>query len=151
MRYWYLSFLILACCSVEPEPISFGQDACDFCRMTIVDQAHAAELVTTKGKVYKFDAIECMVNFEARNNHEYAHKLAMNYSEPGKFLDAGSARFLISENIPSPMGAYLSAFSDMSTAQQHSSLDTDLVLDYGQLAERLKNRKLMNDRSKQAE
>ena len=29
--------------------------------MTIVDNKHSAELVTTKGKVYKFDAIECMI------------------------------------------------------------------------------------------
>ena len=29
--------------------------------MTIVDRQHAAEAVTSKGKVFKFDAIECMV------------------------------------------------------------------------------------------
>ena len=31
--------------------------------MTIVDKVHAAEIVTQKGKVYKFDATECMINF----------------------------------------------------------------------------------------
>jgi copper chaperone NosL len=32
--------------------------------MTIVDKVHAAEIVTKKGKVCKFDATECMINYE---------------------------------------------------------------------------------------
>ena len=30
--------------------------------MTIVDPRYGAELVTTKGKVYKYDAVECLIN-----------------------------------------------------------------------------------------
>lgn len=103
--------LMLFSCNVTPQAIDYGNDGCHFCKMTIVDKLHAAEIVTTKGKVYKFDASECMINFlEDFDNSEIKLYLANNYTEPEVLIDATKATFLISENIPSPMGAFLSAF-----------------------------------------
>ena len=42
--------LITVSCKVEPDEIEYGKDGCHFCKMTIVDNQHAAELVTAKGK-----------------------------------------------------------------------------------------------------
>ena len=98
-------------CNVKPQAIDYGNDGCHFCKMTIVDKLHAAEIVTSKGKIYKFDATECMVNFMKEfDSSEVALFLSNNYSEPEKLIDATQATFLISNNIPSPMGAFLSAF-----------------------------------------
>ena len=100
-------------CNVSPKPIDYGSDGCHFCKMTIVDKVHAAEIVTQKGKVYKFDATECMVNFnEEFDTSEIALYLSNNYTEPEQLIDATKATFLISKNIPSPMGAFLSAFEN---------------------------------------
>ncbi len=55
-----LLFFVVGC-SVEESPINYGKDACNFCKMNIVDKQHAAEIVTSKGKPFKYDAIECMV------------------------------------------------------------------------------------------
>lgn len=109
--YTLLFALTLISCEIGPEPIHYGEDGCEYCKMTIVDKQHASELVTSKGKVYKFDAIECMINF--RKEHEdiqYALYLVNDFSNPGEMIDATMATFLISENISSPMGANLSAF-----------------------------------------
>ena len=106
-------------CSAQPEPINYGQDECSFCKMTIVDKAHSAQLVTKKGKQYKFDAIECM----ARNVHKdpkFAHKsvlLVADYNNPGTMLKAETASYIISPKIKSPMGANLSAVADVKTAK----------------------------------
>ena len=79
--------------------------------MTIVDKQHASEIVTTKGKVYKFDATECMLNFmKGREDQTIALFLVNGYSVPGELIDARRATYLVSEGIPSPMGAYLTAF-----------------------------------------
>ncbi|GAA4939308.1 hypothetical protein GCM10023314_09990 [Algibacter agarivorans] len=87
--------------------------------MTIVDKIHAAEIVTKKGKVYKFDATECMVNFlKEFDTSEIALFLSNNYTEPEALIDATKATFLISENIPSPMGAFLSAFKNKVDAEK---------------------------------
>lgn len=104
-------------CDVSPQPIQYGEDSCYYCQMTIVDKVHAAEVVTKKGKVYKFDAIECMVNFrDDFETSEIALYLNTDFTNAGELIDATASTFLISENIPSPMGAYLSAFKSKDEA-----------------------------------
>ena len=111
------ALLIVMGCAVEPKPIAYGSDPCNFCRMTIVDHQHGAELVTSKGKVYKFDAVECMLNFLRGTEEESVALFLVNgYTNPGELLDATSSTYLISEGIPSPMGAYLTAFENETAA-----------------------------------
>lgn len=111
-------FLSMTSCSVEPKPISYGKDNCDFCRMTIVDKLYAAEIVTSKGKVFKFDASECMINYISENGEEEVAMLLTNhFGQPEELIDARSAVYLISEELQSPMGANLTAFSDRSSAE----------------------------------
>ncbi|GAB4230092.1 MAG: hypothetical protein Tsb0034_01860 [Ekhidna sp.] len=108
-----LLILILVGCGAKPKPINYGSDACVFCKMTIVDRQHAAEIVTVKGKAFKYDAIECMMNDLAKwEGPEVAFYLTNDYTNPGDLIDATSAHYLISEDIPSPMGEFLTAFSD---------------------------------------
>ena len=113
----YALLLILFSCNVSPKAIDYGNDGCHFCKMTIVDKVHAAEIVTKKGKVYKFDATECMVNFiKEFDTKDIKLYLSNNYKEPEALIDATQATFLISKNIPSPMGAFLSAFKTKDDA-----------------------------------
>jgi len=102
---------LLVSCKVEPEQINYGSDACHFCKMTIVDQQHAAQYVTSKGKQFKYDAIECMVNELAeKNRDDIAILLVADYNSPGHMTSAISSIYLISPSIKSPMGANLSGF-----------------------------------------
>ena len=78
--------------------------------MGIVDAKFAAEIVTNTGKVYKYDSIECMIRSLKELDIDRELVLVMDYEEPGTFIDARSAFFLISEEIQSPMGGNLSAF-----------------------------------------
>jgi copper chaperone NosL len=106
-----LMLVLLAGCQVKPEPIAYGSDACHFCRMTIVDQQHGAEMVTRKGKVFKFDAVECLLNhLKEVDDQTVALYLVNTYTQPGELKDATGAAYLVSEAIPSPMGDFLTAF-----------------------------------------
>ena len=110
---------ILYSCSIEPKPIQYGSDACSFCKMTIVQQIHGAEIVTNKGKVYKFDAVECMINFKNEMSKEQPKLFLTNhYHTPKELISAEEAAFLISENLPSPMGEYITAFKSKSAANE---------------------------------
>ncbi len=110
--------LIFSSCEIKPAPINYGSDSCHFCKMTIVDQQHAAQYVTKKGKQFKFDAVECMLNNLSENGMEnLALLLVSDYVNPGKMTDATQATFLISEEIKSPMGANLSSFGERSGAE----------------------------------
>lgn len=108
-------------CAVEPESINYGSDQCDFCKMGVVDKSHSAQYVTKKGKQYKFDAIECLVREIADPEikvSNLAHILVADYSNPGNMIPASEATYIICKKIKSPMGAYLSAFSNKAEAQK---------------------------------
>ncbi|MEZ4928826.1 MAG: nitrous oxide reductase accessory protein NosL [Chitinophagales bacterium] len=116
--FCYLLFLIS--CSVSPEEIRYGSDQCAYCSMNIVDKTHASQVVTSKGKQYKYDAVECLIHHihdEELANTELAFILVTDYNNPGTMTPAKEAHFLISKNIPSPMGANLSAFKNIEAAQ----------------------------------
>ena len=114
---------MLLSCKVEQAEIAYGNDACHFCSMTIVDKGHASQYVTKKGKAYKFDAIECMVNeLKEIDNSKVELLLVADFNNPGSFISAHEAVFMVHPEIPSPMGEYLSAFSDSSVAKE---LDVD--------------------------
>ncbi|MCF6222826.1 MAG: nitrous oxide reductase accessory protein NosL [Flavobacteriaceae bacterium] len=111
--------LLSISCKVEPEKINFGQEACHFCKMTIVDQQHASQYITKKGKQYKFDSIECMLNsLDDITTENISVFLVSDYGNPGNMTDVITATYLISEEIKSPMGAFLSAFSSDSLANE---------------------------------
>ncbi len=134
-----ISGFLIVSCSTRPQPISYGEDLCSYCRMSIVDARYGAELVTDKGKVYKFDALECLINHQQDNPEEvYAHVLVTDVTEPGQLTDARACTYLISPNIPSPMGANLSSFGSRATAESWLAQHEGILLDFGQLAPHLK-------------
>ncbi|HLV93240.1 MAG TPA: nitrous oxide reductase accessory protein NosL [Aequorivita sp.] len=112
--------LLLVSCEISPQKIEYGSDACAYCDMTIVDRQHAAQLVSDKGKAFKYDAIECMVHSyqENMNDTEIALYLISDFKEPGQLIDATKATYLVSEKIQSPMGANLSGFKSKEEAER---------------------------------
>ncbi len=106
-----IALILFISCSVEPKKIDYGKDACYYCKMNIVDKLYAAEIVTKKGKDFKYDAIECMLNYiKDKEQDKIALFLVTDYSTPGKLIDAKTATFLISDTLQSPMGENLAAF-----------------------------------------
>lgn len=116
--FGFAFLLLIISCKVEPEAINYGKDQCSFCVMNIVDKTHAAQYVTKKGKQFKFDSIECLVNdLSEKNENEIAILLVANYGNPGEMIDAQTAHYIISQKIKSPMGANLSALATPEEAQ----------------------------------
>jgi copper chaperone NosL len=117
----FLLILHLVACTAAPEPFVYGKDQCHACKMTIMDNKFGAELVTKKGKVYKFDDINCMFNFynsQSVKPADYAHKLVIDFASPGKLIAAEDALYLQSEKIKSPMASQIAAFSTI----EHSTI-----------------------------
>ncbi|WP_308993151.1 nitrous oxide reductase accessory protein NosL [Mariniflexile litorale] len=140
-QFSFMTFILaLTSCNTGPQAIDYGNEGCHFCKMTIVDKVHAAEIVTKKGKVYKFDASECMIHFiQGFDTSEIKRYLSNNYTEPETLIDATKATFLISKNIPSPMGAFLSAFKTDKEAQKFQTEKGGSLYSWNQLLEHLKN------------
>ncbi len=144
MKYYYKSLLgilivlYLFACSAEPKPINYGHDNCQFCDMTIMDNKYAAEVVTNKGKIYKFDAIECMIwHIDRSAKQEYAYRLISDYSNPGELINAEQSIYLVSKNLPSPMGAFLSGFSSEKEAKLTMEEKGGMLYNWNQIKENI--------------
>lgn len=141
-RFFLLGLLLISfiSCEVSPQKIEYGSDACHYCQMTIVDQQHASQLVSTKGKAFKYDAIECMVHSlqEQMTETPMALYLVANFNEPGQLMDAEAATYLVSDQIQSPMGANLSAFPDQASAVEKQEQFTGETYSWKEIQEHLK-------------
>lgn len=114
--------LLLASCDPKPEPIEYGKDACEQCRMIIADERFGAELVTAKGKIYKYDSLECMVAHAAGMADKDIHSLwTVDFAHPRVLLPALQTLYLHAPKLPSPMGLNVSSFAsadDMRVVQE---------------------------------
>lgn len=111
IRFYILSFylfLFLAmsgCIKSSPEKIFIGKDYCDHCHMTISDHRFGGELLTPKGKVFKFDSLECMKNYEhSHSDQGIFKKYVLDSKNPGDVIDANEAIFIKYDSLRSPMG-----------------------------------------------
>lgn len=107
--FYLFVLMLLLSCSNDPKPIDYGNEACDFCDMTIVSNSFAAQAVSDKGKQFKYDAIECMVHDLSQNNTPMALQQVANFLKPGEMIPVKNAVFIINDSINSPMGANLAA------------------------------------------
>ncbi len=110
--YIFLIFFIFSCEKTKaPVPIEYGIDKCDYCQMKIMDDRYGSELVTSTGKVYKFDSVECLAGFYLKNKEKIKiHSLWVTDFQEKKLIPAERALYLHSKDLPSPMGMNLSAF-----------------------------------------
>lgn len=136
-----LAFTAFAGCDMSAQPIHYGKDQCEFCKMMIVDNHFGAEILTVKGKTLKFDSGECMVHFRNQNRINAAdvkQYLVTDYNHPFKMLDATLCFFLQSTQLPSPMGANLSAYASEMEAYVQKQTHEGIVMNWQQLIDNLK-------------
>ncbi len=122
-----LAVMVLAfasACSVQPQPIQYGKDVCHFCKMTLMDDKFGAEIVSTKGKVFIFDDVNCFVNFMNKSNlpeNEIAHCLVVDFASPGTLTDARTAHYVMSDEIKSPMASSVACFRESKMLEEYNA------------------------------
>lgn len=116
-----IALMVLVGCSQDPVEIHYASDECAHCKMMITDDQFASQLVTEKGKAYKFDAVECMAVYHRENKDDLSGSRlwVSNYNDPGTWLDAFEAQYVKSEVIKSPMGESLLALPTKEAAEIH--------------------------------
>lgn len=118
-----LILIFLASCSTEPEPLKVGQDVCHLCKMGIADARFGSEVITKKGKVFKFDDIGCMIRFMKSGGVEQkdiAQTVVINFEKQNDFINTGKAVFLTGETIKSPMNFNVAAFPSVHAVREYS-------------------------------
>jgi copper chaperone NosL len=119
-----LMFISLMACESKPEPLVMGRDACHTCKMTLMDKRFGAEIISKKGKVYKFDDMNCMLAFRNAGNEperNIEHCLVVDFAHAGKLIDATKTLYCQSPHINSPMGSHVAAFETSEDVNKYNS------------------------------
>lgn len=106
--------VVLAGCESGPKPIRYGQDECAECKMTLVDQHYGAEFVTPRGKVFKFDDLNCLAAFQLRAANPpdpAAQSVVVDFNRANQFIPVAQAWFLHHSGLRTPMASGLAAFA----------------------------------------
>jgi len=141
----FLLLFIFSGCKSGPEPINYGHDECEFCRMQISDNSYGAELVTEKGKAYKFDSIECLIeyamvkNFIGDANQKF---LITDFATPESFINATNAFYVQNDNFRSPMGLNVSAFDSEISRQKFAAESGGSLLNWVDVIELVKQQSM---------
>ncbi len=127
-----LLLVMLVSCKAEKEPINYGKDVCEHCKMIAMDPKFGAEVITAKGKIYKFDDVNCMVSYmkTVLSNAEIAEIYVADFIRPGELISANSAHYVYSEAVRSPMASGVAAFSDQQSMAGQNDQWQGTVLDW---------------------
>lgn len=136
-----LCFVLFSSCSSQPEPFKYGQDICFTCKMGIVDPKFGGEILTVKGKVYKFDDVHCMalfLNSGAITKGEIKETLVINFETGKEFLDANRSFFVLSPLVKSPMSGNAAAFASKEAAEKFNAEVKGNIVTWQHFSEQLK-------------
>jgi len=140
----FILILMLGCGS-DPEPINYGHDECDFCRMQITDDRYGSEIVTGRGKVFKFDEVGCMIEYALVENliGSTDNKFFVTvFSMPETFTDATSAHYVKNDSFRSPMGLNVLAFDRETDADDFLVKNEGLLLNWIEVIELVQQRSM---------
>jgi copper chaperone NosL len=133
--------LFFISCSTEPQPLVVGKDECYFCKMPVADTKFGAEIITVKGKLYKFDDAGCIINFlkiGLSPDEKIKNIFTVSYSTNQKFLDVSKSFFLMSENFRTPMNSGIASFETRNEAEAFLKKFPGEILTWNQLQQKLK-------------
>ncbi len=110
-----LCILSLTGCDVKQEPIKIGVDNCHFCKMTISNNRFGAEIITMKGRIYKYDELGCLLSDVKEGSikkNDIKSIYSTDFLSNNELLLINNAFILNSDELKSPMGSNLAAFSN---------------------------------------
>ena len=131
--------LLAAGCSDGPREIHLGAEECAHCRMLVSEERFASQLVTDRGRHYVFDSIECMAEFlnqdEGVEEDRVRHLWVTDFPDPGNWTLVADAHFLRSDELRSPMGLNLSAYSRLESAEDAQGAFGGDILSWNEVRE----------------
>lgn len=116
----------------KPKPVAivWTEDSCAECRMAVSDHKFAAELVKPDGSYLAFDDIGCLVeHVRGQGAGQGSAMYVVNFSNE-EWLDAETAAFLYSKELPTPMSYGIAAFPDPAAAKEELAQWKGRVLDW---------------------
>ncbi|NTS42081.1 nitrous oxide reductase accessory protein NosL [Flavisolibacter sp. BT320] len=125
--------MLATSCNTQPEPFVVGKDLCADCMMTIMEPQFGAEIITKKGRIYKFDDLHCITNYINKkkiSQDEIGQALAVDYNDASRFIPVEEAAFVTSAQLKSPMNSNTAAFAGKEAASKAAGQTGGTVKDW---------------------
>ena len=111
--------LVLPGCDNGPQPIVYGKDDCSNCRMILADKHYGTQFISGKGRIFKFDDVNCMIEFmaaEPAKSDTSGKAFIVDFYRSNEFLAVRDAVFLKHPKLRSPMGSHIAGFVSVEAA-----------------------------------
>ena len=118
----------------QPPEIIFGEDLCTECGMIISEPRFSAAYYTLDGDARHFDDVGGMATHYAENQDEVSQFWVHDYDSED-WINAEKAFFVMSDQIQTPMGFGVVAFSDQTRAQKLASGLNAMVMSFEEVIE----------------
>ncbi len=126
---------ISSCGNSSPISIDYNKDVCESCKMSISESHFASELITSKGRVYKFDDLACMLLFQKEHSDlTFKASYAADFLQNNNLIDVNTAFFVKHESYKSPMGGNIAAFSSEQEAEKQAQTLQTAILTWSDLS-----------------
>lgn len=132
-----IGLFFFSSCETKPIAILVGKDACYFCKMTISDAKFGAEIVTKKGKVYKFDDIHCLNSFidsKELSTVSPDEIYVVDFAGEHQLVNVNESFLLQSDNIFGPMNGNIIAFKNKDSLKELAAKYHTIAMSWEQLS-----------------
>ncbi|MFL5739139.1 MAG: nitrous oxide reductase accessory protein NosL [Flavisolibacter sp.] len=126
----------LVSCNTAPQPFALGKDHCDECSMTIMDPKFGGEILTKKGRLYRFDDAHCLAQYIKKGKirqEDISRTVFINYDNNKQFLDVKSILFVMSSQLQTPMNGHAAAFSTKAAAEKKAKELSGQIMEWPEL------------------
>lgn len=127
---------MLMACSTDPSPFRLGVDQCSYCNMTISNPRFGTQVITQKGKTYKYDDITCMLSdLKEGNVNKSDVKMfyAADFSRKLDLIEIENSTLVKHESIRSPMNSNIAIFSDGKDADNYIRSNSGSIISWKEL------------------
>lgn len=123
--------------SPEPPEIRYGEDICDECSMIISDPrfaaAYAHEVSPGRYESKAFDDIGDMLVHTRKHAQETVAEWYVHDYDSEEWLDASAAHYVLSADLPTPMGYGIIAYADATAAESKAAEVSGMVMTWEEL------------------
>jgi len=103
--------------------------------MTISDRRFGGEILTQKGKVYKFDDNHCLTDYLKSNflsASDIKEIYLVDFANQGELVPTGESLLMKSEELRSPMGGNIAAFRQIDSLEKYKQLFSGELISWEQ-------------------
>jgi len=130
-----LTIALSACGKKEVKPALINEktDKCSECNMAVMNNQFATEIILENGKVYTFDDIGCLFNWESENKNKKIEASFVRDYDTKNWINLEKAHYVYAKDVKTPMSYNVVSFKNDTDAEKFAKDHNGEKLSYSDL------------------